>query len=454
MLVFNTLSLTFAANSKKVIVFTFRLNLNSRESRTFKLHLVYMLIEGFVLGVLALNEFVFIKSINGTNYQLGILFQFSMIVFLFLILINEFLKRVKNRRRLLRYVAIASRLPLVLIWFFPHEMQAYNNQMYHLFFLGLFLIYFAGNIVIYPNINYLLKQNYEHKNFGKLYSYATSSNKIVMLIVTFAYGFMLDIDNFAFTYILPITGIMAILSVFVLSFISYPENDEVIPSSGVINSVAKSIREMKEILVKNIPYRHFELGFMLYGFSFMISVTVITIYFYEGLNLNYSSVAFYRNAYNILAIVLLPYFGRLLGNIDPRKFAALTYASIVLYISFVLLTTYLPYNFKLYDITIYYTLILYVVFHGVFAASMVLLWNIGSAYFCKPNEAGTYQSLHLSLTGLRAITAPLLGVFFYEIFGFRATFVLAILFLVFAMGLMRWSYLKDAVGRGNKEIGE
>jgi len=403
-----------------------------------------MLIEGFVLGVLALNEFVFIKSIQGTNYQLGILFQFSMIVFLFLILINEFLKRIKNRSVLLRWVAIASRLPLVLIWFFPHESEAYTNQMYHLFFLGLFLIYFAGNIVIYPNINYLLKQNYSHSNFGKLYSYATSSNKIVMLIVTFAYGFLLDTDNFAFIYILPFTGILAILSVFVLSFISFPENDEPYISSGIFSSVAKSISEMKSILVKNVPYRHFELGFMLYGFSFMISVTVITIYFYDGLNLNYSSVAFYRNAYNILAIVLLPYFGRLLGNIDPRKFAILTYASIALYIFFVFLTTYLPYNFKLYDITIYYTLIMYVLFHGVFAASMVLLWNIGSAYFCKSKEAGTYQSLHLSLTGLRAIAAPLLGVLFYEIFGFRVTFALAILFLLFAIWLMRWSYVKDA----------
>lgn len=413
-----------------------------------------MLIEGFVLGVLALNEFVFIKSINGTNYQLGILFQFSMIVFLFLILINEFLKRIKNRSLLLRWVAIASRLPLVLIWFFPHESASYTNQMYHLFFLGLFLIYFAGNIVIYPNINYLLKQNYEHTNFGKLYSYATSSNKIIMLVVTFAYGFLLDADNFAFTYILPVTGILAILSVFVLSFISYPDNEGNHTSTGVFDSVANSIREMKNILVKNVPYRHFELGFMLYGFSFMISVTVITIYFYDGLNLNYSSVAFYRNAYNILAIVLLPYFGKLLGNIDPRKFAALTYVSIALYIFFVLLTTYLPYNFQFYDITIYYTLILYILFHGIFAASMVLLWNIGSAYFCAPKEAGTYQSLHLSLTGLRAIAAPLLGVLSYEIFGFRVTFALAILFLVFAMWLMRWSYLKDAVGKGNKEIRE
>lgn len=420
------------------------LQLNTKENRTFKLHFIYMLIEGIVLGVLALNEFVFIKSIHGTNYQLGLLFQFSMLVFLFLILINEFLKRIKNRVLLLRWVAIASRLPLLLLWFFPREAVLYSGQEYHYIFLALFLVYFLGNMIIYPNINYLLKQNYSHKNFGKLYSYATSANKLVMLVVTFAYGLLLDADNYAFTYVLPAVGVFAIGSVFVLSMIKYPKQTENQISYGILKSVSASVKQMKEIIRTNKPYKHFEAGFMLYGFSFMISVTVITIYFYDELNLNYSSVAFYRNAYNILAIVLLPYFGKLLGNIDPRKFAAVTYASIALYIFFVLLTSYFPQHFKLYGITIYYTLILYILFHGVFAATMVLLWNIGSAYFCDAEDAGTYQSLHLSLTGLRAVAAPLLGVFIYEFFGFTVTFSIAILSLLFAIWLMRWSYLRDA----------
>jgi predicted MFS family arabinose efflux permease len=402
-----------------------------------------MLIEGFVLGVLALNEFVFLKSIKGSNYQLGLLFQFSMIVFLFLILINEFLKRIKNRRRLLRIAGILSRLPLVVIFFFPHNELAYRDSFYHIVFLGLFLVFFAGNIFIYPNINYLLKSNYSYSNFGKLYSYATSSNKIVMLVVTFLYGFVLDMDNYIFTYVIPATGLLAIVSVFVLSMIPQPKEELVKSASGIISSVSSSIREMKDIIVSNVPYRHFEIGFLIYGFSFMISVTVITIYFYNGLNLNYSSVAFYRNAYNILAIVLLPYFGKLLGNIDPRKFAALTFSTIALYIFFVMITDYFPYHFELYGVTIYYTLVLYVIFHGLFASTMVLLWNIGSAYFCKPEQAGTYQSLHLSLTGFRAIFSPLLGVLFYEMFGFTVTFAIAIFCLLSAMLLMRWSYKRD-----------
>lgn len=422
----------------------YNLNLNDTERFTFTRHTTYMTVEGVVLGVLALNEFVFIKSLHGSNFQLSFLFQFSMVIFLFLVLINEFLKRVNNRKKLLRLVALITRLPLLFVIFFPRDTSSIlSDGIYHYIYLGIFLVYFSGNIIIYPNINFLLKTNYRHHNFGKLYSYATSINKIVMLIVTFIYGYLLDLDNFIFVFVLPVVGIIGIVSGFVLASIPYPDEAHTGFKKSLFKSVKDSVLEMWQILTSNIPYRHFEAGFMLYGVSFMISVTVITIYFYEALNLNYSSVAFYRNAYNILAILLLPITGKLLGKIDPRKFAVFTYLSIALYIFFLMLTDYFPYSFIILDITVYYTLIFYIIFHGIFAATMVLLWNIGSAYFCKPIEAGTYQSIHLSLTGLRALFAPVLGVLFYNLFGFRVTFILAIAFLCIAILLMIWSYFND-----------
>lgn len=174
-----------------MIYSTFISQLNQSEKVAFKKHLTYMLLEGFILGVLALNEFVFVKSLQGTNYQLGFLFQFSMVLFVFLVLINEFIKRIRSRKKLLRVVAWGTRLPLALIAFFSHSVTQMHDKLYfHYVFLALFLLYFLGNIFIYPNINYLLKNNYRHANFGKLYSYATSLNKIVMLIVTFVYGYL------------------------------------------------------------------------------------------------------------------------------------------------------------------------------------------------------------------------------------------------------------------------
>ncbi|MBU1721002.1 MAG: MFS transporter, partial [Bacteroidetes bacterium] len=155
------------------------------------------------------------------------------------------------------------------------------------------------------------------------------------------------------------------------------------------------------------------------------------------------SVAFYKNAYNILAIVSLPFFGRLLGRLDPRKFAVITFFSMMGYLMFLMITEYFPQSVEFEGIRLYFTMAGYILFHSVFAATMSLLWSIGSAYFCEKEEAGLYQGVHLSLTGVRAIFAPLMGVVFYELWGFTTAFLIAAGFLLCGIAIMVWSYKRD-----------
>ncbi|HOI01029.1 MAG TPA: MFS transporter [Bacteroidales bacterium] len=422
--------------------------IDGNERRVFKLHLAYALLEGVTLGVLALNEFVFVKSLRGSSYQLGLLFQFSMMVFLFLVFLNEFLRRMRRRRELLRYAFLFSRLPLLLIAFFPVSLSGVESQpWWHAVFLGLFLVYYLGTPIIFPSINLLLKHNYAPENFGRLYSISTSAGKVVMLVVTFIYGYWLDHNPYIFVSVFPVLAILGVISGFILAEIPFPQPESERPSRSFLSSVRDSINNMVNVLKENEPYRHFEIGFMIYGFGFMATVTVIILFFYEGLNLSYSSVAFYRNVYNILAIILLPFFGKLIGILGPRRFATISYGSVALYVSTLILTQWWPASFQLGMITIYYGLIAYVLFHGIFAATMPLLWNIGSAYFCKPSEAGLYQEIHLSLTGFRAIFAPLLGVVFYEWLGFTLTFLIGIIILISSIVFMAWSYYQVPLAR-------
>lgn len=420
-------------------------NINQLEKQTYKLHLAYSVLEGIVLGVLALNEFVFLKSLNGSSMQLGILFQFSVLVFVGLIFINELIRRTKNKAKMLRKTAIITRLPLVLLIFFPRSETAMNGESYfHLIFLLIFLIYYLASPIIYPTINQFLKNTYRHENFGKLYSRTTSVNKIVMLIITFAYGLWLDINPFAYTIVYPIIAIIGILSVFLLAKIPYQEKDIII-KKPFFEAVKNSISRMNHLIIGNKPYLHFELGFMLYGFAFMSTAAIITMYYNDILHLNYSSVAFYKNGYNIIAIVLLPFFGRLIGKIDPRKFAVITFASMLFYLSALAITQYFPSFIDVLNIRLYYWMLVYIFFHGIFAATMSLLWFIGSAYFGKNEDAGDLQSVHLSLTGIRAVFAPIIGIFFYQWFGFTITFSIAIFSLFLAVLLMVWSYKKFKV---------
>jgi hypothetical protein len=414
--------------------------LEPREQKAFGLHLGYSFIDGMMRGALIMNEFVFIKSLQGSNYQLGMLFQFSVIVLIFSVLFNELLRRSGNKRRFLRIVAIFTHLPLLLLLFFPRqEADISADSVYHLVFLFIFLFYFLSRPLVFPTINLLLKHNYRHNTFGRLYSIATSLNKALMLITTLAYGVLLDHDHYAFAYVFPVLGVAGVFSIFLLSRIEYEEPLTVIKRS-FIDSLKTSFINLGNILKKNIPYRHYEISFMFYGFAFMSTKAVITLFYKDALDLNYSSVAFYENSFNILTIILLPVFGKIIGKTDPRKFVVYTYMALALFISFIGLTEYFPFHTEIWGLQIYYFLLTAIVFKGIFAATMALSWSIGSSYFCKKEEAGDYQSVHLTLTGTRGLVAPLIGIYFYELFDFSGTFGIAVVSLIVAMALMQWSY--------------
>ncbi|MEI6853176.1 MAG: MFS transporter [Bacteroidota bacterium] len=420
-----------------------KIQFNPLERNTFFLHFTYSIIEGVILGVLALNEFVFLKSLQGGDWGVSILFQFSVFVLTFSILLNEWARRMKNKKKFLVWLGIVTRAPLFLLLFFPPDVgHLANAWVYHYIFLAIFLAYYFANPIIYPTINQFLKTNYTHENFSVFYSYSTIANKIVMLIITFAYGWLLDYDQNSFRFVFPVISALGMLSVWLLASIRH--NKQMIESVTIPmwQSIKRQIKDMRHKMSGNKPFRDFEVGFMYYGFAFMGTVSVIAIYFNQALGLNYSSVAFYKNSYNILAIVLLPLFGKLLGKMDPRKFSAITFASLMFYLLFIGLTEYFPLFSWIKGVKIYYSLLLAMFFNGIFAATMSLLWSIGSAYFCKKEEASEYQAIHLSFTGLRSFFAPVLGLGIYRLVGFTGTFMTGVALCLIAVMISLHSYKK------------
>lgn len=414
-------------------------DLNPQESRTLKLHLFYSGIEGIAAGALLLTEFIFIKSLKGSNVQLAFLFQFNMVVFLFAMLANEILRRYTNRKVLLRTIAVVSKLPLVGLAFFPDvSHQQGLPPIYHTLFLGIFLFYFITRIVVIPSVNQYLKGNYRHENFGRLFGYSVTIQKVAMLLSTFVAGLLLDINPNSYKIFYPIVGILAMISVFQLTKIKFVQKEEII-DTPLWKSLHQSFIRIFQILKFNKSFRHLEMGFMIYGFAWMSTHAVITIFYERALHLNYSSVAFYKNAFNLVAIAFLPFFGKVIGKRDPRRFAIITFGSLLLFILFTALTEYYNGYTEVYGIKIYYMLMVAVLFNGLFMGSMPILWGIGSSYFCQPDEAADYQSVHLFLTGVRALLAPVIGIKLYEWAGFSYTYATGVVLLFFAILLMIWS---------------
>ncbi len=398
------------------------------EKDTFGKHFLFSVLDGLVTGALALNEFVFVHSLHGSEWGLSFLFQFSVIVLLVSVFINEYLKRYRNKKKILRYVIFMTRIPMLAFFFFPESYHsATQSGFFHLLFLAIFLIYFLSTPVVFPLINLFLKHNYSEKNFGKLYSYAETAKKIMAITATFLFGLLLDYQPSAYTYIYPVLGLTSVLSIILLSRIDTGEILSDSQKMKLSSSIKSTFRKTYMILQKDKAYRDFEAGFMFYGIAFMITAVVFVLFFDRVLHLNYSSVAFYKNYYNLLAIATLPFFGKYLDKTDPRKFGMISFAFLWATILFVMLSGYFPGNFTIWNIKIYYALLAAYTFYGLFAAMMALLWFIGSSYFTSKENADTYQAAHLTLTGLRGLLAPFIGVAVLHYTSFTTTFLVALL---------------------------
>jgi len=415
-------------------------NLNPLEKKTFKLHLAYLFIEGIILGVLILNEFIFIKSLKGSAYQLSLLFQFSIVLLLLSVFLNEYLKRYRDKSKLLIIIGIITRLPLLGLLFFPGNSVAINaSPVYHFIFLSIFFIYYIAQPIVMPITIQFLKTNYRHENFSKLYSYAAMLNRIIVLVITFLFGLLLDFDNFSFRYVYAGIGLLGIFSIVLLSRIKVESS----PFEGIKNNMVKSIRiswkNFIVVMTKNKAFRDYEIGFMLYGYAWISTSILMNLFYDRVLFLNYSSTAFYKNIYNLVAIATLPTFGRLLHKTDLKKFSIVTYGFMLLMIVFTMLTQYFPAGTDYMGIKLFYFLLIASLAYGIFAGMMPLLWDIGSTYLCKPEETDTYMSIHMSLTGLRGLFSPLLGIWIFEQTGFTFTFGVAAVSLIVAMVYVYWS---------------
>lgn len=412
------------------------------EKKAFYLHLIFSILDGIILGVLALNEYVLIKGLHGSSYQIGILFQFTTIVLLISVPLSEILKRTVRKKKMLRTVAIVTRLPLLILVFFPKTISEHTDMFsYQVIFLSIFLIYYLANPMIMPIINSFLKTNYKHENFSKLYGYSSTANKIVMLIATFVFGLLLDKYSSAYTYVYPSLAFLGVSSIFILTQIKY---------SPKVSKNKRSLREaLKEIIANifnilktNKAFRDFEIGFMFYGLAWLVTIAVIALFLEHFLKLNYSSIAFYKNFYTTVSILLTPFFGKLLGRLNPRKFGIYTFFAMLLYLFFMGLTEYFPSFIEVFGVKIYYTLLISFLSYGIFGAMMGLLWYIGSVYFAKDDDVAEYQSIHLSLTGFRGAFAPLAGVMLFEYIGYSGVFAIGIISLIIGIFVLFFSLKK------------
>jgi len=75
--------------------------------------------------------------------------------------------------------------------------------------------------------------------------------------------------------------------------------------------------------------------------------------------------------------------------------------------------------------------------YGLGRGGGALAWYLGHLHFAKPEKAELYMGIHVSLTGLRGLIAPLLGMWLYQIMGWPVWMV-ALAFSLTSLAMFSW----------------
>ena len=252
------------------------------------------------------------------------------------------------------------------------------------------------------------------------------------------FGGVLDRDPEAFRWLFPSAALFGLAGAAVYARIRVRRHAALqqserntTPNSGLLP------RNLARPLIQNRPFRRFMACLFVLGSGNMMVDAPLVLALNTRFSTDYLlSIAIVSSIPIITMPLAVGLWSRLLDRVHVVRFRA------VHSWAFVVSNLMLLIGIALASMPI---VIVAAVVRGVGYAGGVLAWNLGHHDFAPPGESGRYMGTHVTLTGIRGLCAPLLGVFLWQWLGWPAFALPLMLSLAGALGFLalarRWSQI-------------
>ena len=390
--------------------------------------LISTIFNAVLIGLGPLMDIIAKKALDAADWQLTLLIMIWPVTNFISIWWGKLLESSENKSIFYWIVAFFGRLIFVLgIW------VATMNQ-----FLVLLAVSFSFNSLFIPLYNNLFQKHFDSKVRGKIFGITISISTLIAILFSYIAGRILDNNESNFHIIMVFAGICGFLGTAILStFKPDVKSENKVQKFSFHRIFISPLSRTWETLKKNKDFRNFEINFTIYGIGFIMVLPSVPIYLIETLNMTYTSSFIAKAVIAQIGLLLLsPLFGNIHGKWHPHYFTAISFLTF----SFFPLTLYIS-TFMSTDIAIILVFAAYFIY-SFGMAGVNITWNISSIFFAGKEDSSMYQSIHVSATGIRGLSAPLLGLFIYRYFGIKLVFLTSFIF-IFVGGVMSYiSYLK------------
>lgn len=274
----------------------------------------------------------------------------------------------------------------------------------------------------------ILRANYPARQRSTLLARILSRAQILIAASGYAFGVFLEGDPMVYRFLFPMAGMCGLLAAFQISRIRMNGTGK--ENANGSPPVDFSLRRIMGVLKHDHRFLRYETAFFLFGFANIMTLPIIPLFLEHDLGIRYSEAGVILVTLPmILNALVMPLWGRRLDRHNPLLMRAIFNAIFSCGMLVYWLAKPIPLlalNPALVALCIFACGRVIIAF---VQGGSALVWILGINYFARREEVPAYMGIHQSLTGLRGLIAPFVGIGLAALFGNRAVFLAAFLLM-------------------------
>jgi len=280
--------------------------------------------------------------------------------------------------------------------------------------LGVYLLLRAPLLQAHSAI---MRVNYPAQWRSWLLARATAWSEILIAAAGLLFGFLLDFNPHNYRGLLALAGTCGLLGAYQVRRIRV--RGERKGQAADPPSLDYSWKRIRGVLRQDDRFRRYEFSFSLFGFANIMTMPIMPLFLQRDLGIDYQRAGLLLVTMPmVIDVLMLPLWGRTLDKHNPLLMRAI-FNSV-----FSCGMLCFPFAHTLWGFAAGRAIIAFVM------GGSALVWTLGINYFARREDVPLYMGLHQSLTGIRGLIAPFVGIALAALLhSYRAVFFAAFLLM-------------------------
>ena len=353
--------------------------------------------------MVGLASLIAVKSLAAPPWEVAILAASLPFGNLLAIFWSKWIARSSNKIAYAFWPEIASSIVLFL--------PAFANNSHT--FTGGLCVFLLLRAPIVQAHSAILRANYPAKWRSWLLARVLAMSEMLMAGAGLAFGLLLELDPMLFRALFPVAGTCGLVGAFQVGAIRL--HGETTANQTNALSPEYSLPRILGVLRHDHRFLRYEIAFFLFGFANIMTLPIIPLFLEHDLGIRYLDAGLILVTLPmVLDILMLPFWGRTLDRQNPLLMRAI--------FNVIFAFGILTYSVAI-SLQVFATGRMIVAF---VQGGSVLVWVLGVNYFARREEVPVYMGLHQSLTGIRGVIAPFVGITLAALLGgYRPVFFVA-----------------------------